>query len=65
MYKRQIVDCAPFAPGDEVEIWVFIHDANRVTGIGWPVHWTYTTPEAIAALDAKTVREWAWALEKK
>ena len=62
---EMIVDCAPFAPGDEVEIWVFIHDANRVTGIGWPVRWTYTTPEAIAALDAKTAREWAWALEKK
>ncbi|MBR3841783.1 MAG: DUF4982 domain-containing protein [Christensenellaceae bacterium] len=50
--------CSGFKPGEEVEIWVFIHDARRVTGIGWPVRFIYTTPEEIKALDEKTAREW-------
>ena len=51
--------CDAFKPGDSVEIWVFIHDTNRVTGIGWPVRWTFTTQEEIDRTDEKTKREWA------
>lgn len=55
-----IVPCEAFAPGDSVEIWVMMHDVGRVNGIGWPVHWLYTTEDAIRALDEKTAREWKY-----
>ncbi|MBQ8954787.1 MAG: DUF4982 domain-containing protein [Clostridia bacterium] len=55
-----IVACDSFKPGDEVEIWVMMHDVGRVHGIGWPVHWLYTTGEEIAALEEKTNREWRY-----
>ena len=54
-----IVPCDSFKPGDEVEIWVMMHEVGRVHGIGWPVHWLYTTREEIAALDRRTEAEWA------
>ena len=57
-----IVPCDSFKPGDEVEIWVMMHDVGRVHGIGWPVHWLYTTREEIDALDARTEREWRYCL---
>ena len=57
-----IVPCASFRPGDEVEIWVMMHDVGRVHGIGWPVHWLYIAPEEIAALEEKTDREWHYCL---
>ena len=50
--------CDGFAAGDEVEIWVFIRDAQRVHGVDWPVKWVYTTAEEAAALDAQTKKEW-------
>lgn len=53
-----IVACDAFAPGDEVEIWVMMHDVGRVHGIGWPVHFLYTTLEAIEELDKTTARQW-------
>ncbi|MBQ3880008.1 MAG: DUF4982 domain-containing protein [Oscillospiraceae bacterium] len=59
-----IVACDSFRPGDEVEIWVMMHDVGRVNGIGWPVHWLYTTKGEIDALDAKTAREWQYCLYK-
>lgn len=55
-----IVPCDSFRPGDEVEIWVMMHDVGRVHGIGWPVHWLYTTQEAIDRLEEKTDREWRY-----
>ena len=53
-----IVPCEGFRPGDQVEIWVFLHGAGRIHGIGWPVHWMVTTREAIDALEQQTDREW-------
>ena len=50
--------CDAFKPGDRVEVWVMIHDAGRVNGIGWPVRWVYTTQAEADALEAKTLREW-------
>ena len=55
-----IVPCDSFRPGDEVEIFVMMHDVGRVHGIGWPVHWMYTTREAIDRLEEKTDREWRY-----
>ena len=55
-----IVPCESFRAGDEVEIWVMMHDVGRVHGIGWPVHWLYTTREDIAELERKTEREWSY-----
>ena len=55
-----IVPCDSFKPGDVVEIWVMMHDVGRVHGIGWPVHWMYTTQAEIDALNEKTAREWAY-----
>ena len=51
-----IVPCDSIKPGDEVEIWEMMHGVGRVHGIGWPVHWLYTTREAIVALEEKTDR---------
>lgn len=55
-----IVPCDCFVPGDEVEIWVMMHEVGRVHGIGWPVHWLYTTQQAVDALEKKTAREWEY-----
>ena len=55
---EMIVPCEGFRPGDRVEIWVFLHGAGRIHGIGWPVHWMVTTREAIDALEQQTDREW-------
>ena len=55
---EMIVPCEGFRPGDQVEIWVFLHGAGRIHGIGWPVHWMVTTREAIDALEQQTDREW-------
>ncbi len=57
---EMIVPAEGFCPGDEVEIWVILRSAGRVSGIGWPVHWMYTSKEAIRALDEKTAREWEY-----
>ena len=53
-----IVPCDSFRAGDTVEIWVMMHNPGRIHGIGWPVHWLYTTREAIRELEEKTRREW-------
>ena len=53
--------CEDFCAGDEVEIWVFIHDAQRVNGVDWPVKWVYTTQEEAEALNAQTRKEWVAA----
>ncbi|MBE6935542.1 MAG: glycoside hydrolase family 2 protein [Ruminococcaceae bacterium] len=50
--------CDGIEMGDQVEIWVFIRDAERVHGVDWPVRWIYTTEEEAAALDVQTAREW-------
>ena len=52
------VDADEFEPGDEVEIWVFIYKADRVTGIGWPVHWDFKTQEEVDEWVAREKREW-------
>ena len=57
---EMIVPAEDFRPGDEVEIWVILRNVGRVNGIGWPVHWMYTTKEDIRALDEKTAREWEY-----
>ncbi|MBQ3668333.1 MAG: hypothetical protein II920_03795 [Clostridia bacterium] len=59
------VPCDAFDAGDEVEIWVFMHDVGRVHGIGWPVYWMYTTREEIARLEEKTQREWNYCKSGK
>ncbi len=55
-----IVACDVFSPGDTVEIWVMMHDVGRVHGIGWPVHWLYTTQAQIDALEEETARQWQY-----
>ena len=56
---EMVVDCDQFKPGDQVEIWVFIHDAVRITGIGWPVRWAFMTQQEIDEVAEKERREWA------
>ena len=53
-----VVPCPDFKPGDEVDIWVMMHDLGRVHGIGWPVYWEYTTMARIKALEDQTAKEW-------
>lgn len=58
-YRPELVfsiDC--FKPGDELEIWVFIYDAGRVTGIGWPVRFAYLSDDEIKGIMDKQEREW-------
>jgi hypothetical protein len=55
-----IVACDVFSPGETVEIWVMMHDVGRVHGIGWPVHWLYTTQAQIDALEEETARQWQY-----
>ncbi|MBR2223107.1 MAG: hypothetical protein IJ973_02170, partial [Christensenellaceae bacterium] len=55
---EMIMLCDEFKPGDKVEVWVMMHNAGRVTGIGWPVRWVYTTEEEAKNLEEKTLREW-------
>ena len=52
------VDADIFEPGDEVEIWIFVYEAARVTGIGWPVHWTFKSQKEVDEYNAKEAREW-------
>ena len=52
------VDADCFEAGEEVEIWIFIFKASRVTGIGWPVHWDYVTQETVDRYNEKEAREW-------
>jgi beta-galactosidase len=47
-----------FEAGEEVEIWVFIHNAVRITGIGWPVHWTFKSQTEVDEYNVKEAREW-------
>ncbi len=58
-YRPQFyVDADVFAAGEEVEIWVIVYKATRVTGIGWPVRWDYKTQEEVDAWVAREKREW-------
>ncbi len=58
-YRPQFyVNADEFEPGEEVEIWVFVIDAVRVTGIGWPVHWDFKTQAEVDAWVEREKREW-------
>ncbi|MBQ6239578.1 MAG: DUF4982 domain-containing protein [Firmicutes bacterium] len=58
-YRPELVfDIDVFKPGEALEIWIFIHDAHRVTGLDWPVRYAYMRPEAIQAVMDKQAREW-------
>ncbi|MBP3940644.1 MAG: hypothetical protein J6D00_04055 [Christensenellaceae bacterium] len=58
-YRPQwYVDADEFEAGEEVEIWVFIYAASRVTGIGWPVHWDYVSQEFVDEWVEREKREW-------
>lgn len=35
------VDCSAFDVGEEVEIWVFVSDSCRTSGLTWPVRWGF------------------------
>ena len=58
-YRPELVfDIDAFEAGEEIEIWVFVYKAGRVTGIGWPVRFAYHTTEEIRAIMDKQAREW-------
>ncbi len=50
--------CDEFEPGEELEIWIMMHNAGRVTGIGWPVSFIYTTQKDADELNERMLREW-------
>ena len=58
------VDASCFDPGEEVTVWIFVHAAKRVTGIGWPVHWHFLSPDFVNEYNAREKREWAQHLVK-
>lgn len=58
-YRPELVfSIDEFKPGDEIEIWIFIWDAHRVTGLDWPVRYAFMTKEDIDEVMAKQAREW-------
>ena len=58
-YRPELVfSIDEFEPGDEIEIWIFIWDAHRVTGLDWPVRYAFMTKEDIDEVMAKQAREW-------
>ncbi|MBP3940445.1 MAG: DUF4982 domain-containing protein [Christensenellaceae bacterium] len=36
-----LIDCSAFSVGEEVEVWGFMSDSCRTSGISWPVRWVY------------------------
>lgn len=60
---EMIMTCDEFKPGDTVEIWIMLHDAGRINGIGWPVRWIYTTDAEAAALEKRIAHEWQSSMD--